>query len=83
MNAKITKLRADNARDRAKISTLQAKCKERDRQIRELENTEIIGMVRETGMTIEQFAELFQSMKGVLPPTMAAEPQEEADDEEI
>ena len=80
MNAKITKLRADNARDRAKITTLQAKCKERDRQ---LENTEIIGLVRETGMTIEQFADLFQNMKGALPPVQAAEPQEEADDEEI
>ena len=83
MNAKITKLRADNARDRAKISTLQAKCKERDRQIRELENTEIIGLVRETGMTIEQFAELFQTMKGSLLPVPVAEPQEEADDEEV
>ena len=52
MNAKITKLRADNARDREKIASLQAKCKKRDQQIRELENTEIIGLVRETGMTI-------------------------------
>ena len=83
MNAKITKLRADNARDREKIASLQAKCKKRDQQIRELENTEIIGLVRETGMTIEQFAELFQNMKGALPPAQVAPPQEEADDEEI
>lgn len=83
MNTKITKLRADNARDREKISALQAKCKERDRQIREMENTEIIGLVRETGMTIEQFAELFQTMRASLPPLPVTAPREEADNEEI
>lgn len=64
MNPKINKLRAEVEKNNAKIATLQAKNKTLEKQIRELENTDIIGMVREQGMTIEEFAELFQTMKG-------------------
>ena len=64
MNPKIDKLRAEVEKNNAKIATLQAKNKALEKQIRELENTDIIGMVREQGMTIEEFAELFQTMKG-------------------
>jgi DNA-binding transcriptional regulator YiaG len=64
MNPKINKLRAEVEKNNAKIATLQAKNKALEKQIRELENTDIIGMVREQGMTIEEFAELFQTMKG-------------------
>ena len=64
MNPKINKLRAEVEKNNAKIATLQAKNKALEKQIRELENTDIIGMVREQGMTMEQFAELFQKMKG-------------------
>ena len=64
MNPKINKLRAEVEKNNAKIATLQAKNKSLEKQIRELENTDIIGMVREQGMTIEEFAELFQTMKG-------------------
>lgn len=64
MNPKINKLRAEVEKNNAKIATLQAKNKALEKQIRELENTDIIGMVREQGMTIEEFAALFQTMKG-------------------
>ena len=64
MNPKINKLRAEVEKNNAKIATLQAKNKTLEKQIRELENTDIIGMVREQGMTMEEFAELFQKMKG-------------------
>ena len=64
MNPKINKLRAEVEKNNAKIATLQAKNKALEKQIRELENTDIIGMIREQGMTIEEFAELFQTMKG-------------------
>ena len=64
MNPKINKLRAEVEKNNAKIATLQAKNKALETQIRELENTDIIGMVREQGRTIEEFAELFQTMKG-------------------
>ena len=64
MNPKINKLRAEVEKNNTKIATLQAKNKALEKQIRELENTDIIGMVREQGMTIEEFAELLQTMKG-------------------
>ena len=34
-----------------------------EEQIRELENTDIVGMVRAQGLTMEQFAELLQTLK--------------------
>ena len=64
MNPKINKLRTELEKNNAKIAALQAKNKDLEKQIRELENLEIIGMVREQSMTMEEFAELFQKMKG-------------------
>lgn len=64
MNPKINKLRTELEKNNGKIAALQAKNKELEKQIRELENMDIVGMVREQGMTMEQFAELFQKMKG-------------------
>ena len=64
MNPKINKLRAELEKNNGKIAALQAKNKDLEKQIRELENLEIVGMVREQSMTMEEFAELFQKMKG-------------------
>ena len=64
MNPKINTLRAEVEKNNGKIAALQAKNKEREKQIRELENTDIIGMVRDQGMTMEEFAAMFQKMKG-------------------
>ena len=58
MNPKITKLRAEFDKNKSKIAELQAKNRELDKQIHELENTDIIGMVRERGLTMEQLMEL-------------------------
>ena len=66
MNPKINKLRTELEKNNGKIAALQAKNKELEKQIRELENTDIIGMVREQGMTMEEFATLFQKMKGTV-----------------
>ena len=51
------------AKNKGKISELQAKNRELEKQIRELEDTDIIGMVREQGMSMEQFAELSNLLK--------------------
>ena len=64
MNPKITKLRTEFEKNKRKISDLQGRNRELEKQIRELEDTDIIGMVRENGMTMEQFAELFRRMQG-------------------
>ena len=63
MNPKINKLRAELEKNNGKIAALQAKNKDLEKQIRELENLEIVGMVREQSMTMEEFAAMFQKMK--------------------
>ena len=54
--------------NKGKISYLQGRNRELEKQIRELEDTDIIGMVRENGMTMEQFAELFRRMQAAPAP---------------
>ena len=79
MNPKINKLRTELEKNNGKIAALQAKNKELEKQIRELENLDIVGMVREQGMTMEQFAELFRRMQNAPLPTdsMKEEPVHE------
>lgn len=76
MNPKITKLRAEFDKNKSKISDLQTKNRELEKQIKELENIDIIGMVRERGLTMEQFAEL---LGGTAVPVQ----KEESYDEEV
>ena len=68
MNPKIMKLRGELEKNKSKISDLQGRNRELEKQIRELEDTDIIGLVRENGMTMEQFAELFRRMQAVPAP---------------
>lgn len=58
MNPKIAKLRAEKNKNCDRISSLQARNKRIDERIMKLENTDILGMVREIGMTPDQLAEL-------------------------
>ena len=55
MNPRIIRLREELAKNKEKITTLQARNRELEKAVRELENTDIIGMVRAQGMTLEQF----------------------------
>ena len=64
MNPKIMKLRGELEKNKCKISDLQG----RNRELEKLEDTNIIGMVRENGMTMEQFAELFRRMQAAPAP---------------
>ena len=63
VNRKIVKLRDEQEKIKAKISELQARSREIDGQVTAIENTDIIGLVRDSGMTMEQFAEMMQAMK--------------------
>ena len=58
MNPKIEKLRAEKSKNCDRISSLQERNKRIDERILKLENTDILGMVREIGMTPDQLAEL-------------------------
>lgn len=64
MNPKIEKLRAERMKNTGKIESLQTRVKEIDDKITELENVDIVGMVRECGVTPEMLAELLKAMNG-------------------
>ena len=82
MNPKITKLRTELAKNKDKITELQERNKGIERQIRELEDFSIVGLVRESGMTLEQFAALFAAMKDAPMPIIQNENTEEPAHEE-
>ena len=82
MNPKITKLREEHEKNRTKISELQARNRELERQLRELENTEIIGLVRAQGFSLEDFAALMRNMKAP-PAARTTIEQEDTEHEEV
>lgn len=69
MNPKIEKLKAERSRNTEKISDLQNRNRKLSEQITKLENNDIIGMVREIGMTPEQLAALLSGKATDLPET--------------
>ena len=64
MDAKIPKLRAEAARLKARIENLTTRYNATIDKVTELENLEIVGMVRAQNMSIEQLAAL---IKGGVP----------------
>lgn len=58
MNPRITKLREERDRLFEKAVAYQARIKALDEQILKLENTDIVGIVRETGVSIDELTEL-------------------------
>ena len=79
MNPKIPKIREEISRNRKKIAALQAQNRDLEKHLRELENLDIVGMVRSQGLTLEQFTELFgpKSAPAIIPD------KEEITDEEM
>ena len=72
MNPKIKKIDAEYEKNAAKITRLQARQRELEKERLELENTDIIGLVRGMGLTPDQLAALIQSGRAAAP---AAEPE--------
>ena len=62
MNPKIQKLKAEKEKLLAKRASIDARCDEIDAQITELENLDIVGTVREMGITPDQLAELLKKL---------------------
>lgn len=58
MNPKIEKLKQERAKNSEKISDLQERNRKLSEQITKLENNDIVGIVREIGLTPEELAEL-------------------------
>ena len=81
MNPKILKLREEHQKNKAKITELSARNRELERRIRELENTDIIGLVRAKGMSLEEFSDLMHGANGPAP-IITTEETEESEHEE-
>ena len=58
MNPRIAKLKEERDKLFEKATAYQARIKAIDEQIMKLENTDIVGIVRETGVTIDELAEI-------------------------
>lgn len=82
MNPKIEKLKAERSRNTEKISDLQNRNRKLSEQITKLENNDIIGMVREIGMTPEQLAELLSGKATEMPRTDETNGDEETEEYE-
>lgn len=63
MNAKINKLRGELAKNKNKISELQSRNREIERQITELENNDILELVHSHDLDITQLTALIEMMK--------------------
>lgn len=63
MNPKVVKLREEREKNSKKIASLQARNKKIDEDIMSIENTDIIGMVRENDLTPDMLYELIRAMK--------------------
>lgn len=63
MNPKVSKLKAERAKNDGKIAMLQSRNREIDEDIIKLENEDIVGLARATGMTMEELAQYLMHIK--------------------
>ena len=79
MNPKIIKLKAERAKNDEKIAALRSRNKELDESIVELENTDIIGLARATGMSMEELAQFLTQIKRGGAPFITPNTKEDTD----
>lgn len=79
MNPKITRLKAERAKNDEKIAALQSRNRELDERIVELENTDIIGLARATGMSMEDLAQFLTQLKRGGAPFITPNTKEDTD----
>lgn len=79
MNPKIQKLKAEKEKLLTKRASIDARCNEIDAQITELENLDIVGTVREMGITPDQLAELLKKLMESPMPSEKTEDQNETE----
>ena len=73
MNPKIKKLKAEKEKNLRRIADMTARNTEIDAQVTELENLDIIGMVRDKEITPEMLAEILRRAKTMPLPVMEVE----------
>lgn len=77
MNPKIKKINTEYEKNAAKITELQARQEELAKQRTELENLDIIGLVRSMGLDPDQLAALIHAAHAVQPSAPAPAPVEQ------
>ena len=76
MNPKIKKLKAEKEKNLRRIAAMTARNTEIDAQVTELENLDIIGMVRDNEITPEMLAEILRRAKTMPLPVMEVDNEE-------
>ncbi|MBR4000197.1 MAG: DUF4315 family protein [Clostridia bacterium] len=76
MNPKIKKLKAEKEKNLRRIADMTARNTEIDAQMTELENLDIIGMVRDSEITPEMLVEILRRAKTMPLPVMEVENEE-------
>ena len=76
MNPKIKKLKAEKEKNLRRIADMTARNTEIDAQVTELENLDIIGMVRDNEITPEMLVEILRRAKTMPLPVMEVENEE-------
>lgn len=76
MNPKIKKLKAEKEKNLRRIADMTARNTEIDAQVTELENLDIIGMVRDNKITPEMLAEILRRAKTMPLPVMEVADEE-------
>lgn len=79
MNPKIIKIKAERAKNDEKIAALRSRNRELDESIVELENTDIIGLARATGMSMEELAQFLTQLKRGGTPFITPNTKEDTD----
>ena len=79
MNPQIIKLKAERAKNDEKIAALRSRNRELDESIVELENTDIIGLARATGMSMEELAQFLTQLKRGGAPFITPNTKEDTD----
>ena len=79
MNPKIIKLKDERAKNDEKIAALRSRNRELDESIVELENTDIIGLARATGMSMEELAQFLTQLKRGGAPFITPNTKEDTD----
>lgn len=81
MNPKLAKIDAEYEKNKAKLSELQSRQRELDRQRREIENNEILELVQSCNLDADGLAALLRNMNNNPAPVTGAAQREDFDDE--
>ena len=63
MNVRIERLRAEREKNDNKIRTLSSRNRKIDEEILKIENGEIVGLVRATGMDLDELAAYLKAFR--------------------